>query len=85
MTASAPFDDLAQRTAIIGGIGDDVIGRLALQEGCGLRDVAGLAWRQDEAERPTERGGEQMDFGGQSSSGTPQSLVLVPPFPIAAC
>src|SRR6478672_3922636 len=26
-----------------------------------------------------------MDFAGQSSSGSPQSLVLVPPFPVAAC
>jgi hypothetical protein len=26
-----------------------------------------------------------MDLGGQSSSGTPQSLVRRPPFPVAAC
>ncbi len=29
--------------------------------------------------------GQQVVFGSQSSSGTPQSLVLGPPFPVAAC
>jgi hypothetical protein len=26
-----------------------------------------------------------VDFGAQSASGTPQSLIPGPPFPVAAC
>jgi hypothetical protein len=44
-----------------------------------------LAASEDEAQRPSEGVGEHVDFGGQSSSGAPQSLILVPPFPVAAC
>jgi hypothetical protein len=45
----------------------------------------GLSGREKEAQRPAQRVGEHVDFSGQSSSGTPQSLILAPPFPVAAC
>src|SRR5215475_6822534 len=49
-----------------------------------------LAAGQQKAQRPAERVGEQMDLGRQSTSGTPQSLVvstplLALPLPVAAC
>src|SRR5205085_12699684 len=48
-----------------------------------------LAAREQEAQRPSERVGEQMNLGRQSTSGTPQSLVRSPflaaPLPVAAC
>jgi hypothetical protein len=37
------FDELAQGPAVIGGVGDDVACGLAVEEGRGLGDVAGLA------------------------------------------
>ena len=44
-----------------------------------------LADGKDEAHRPAERVAGHVDLGGQSTSGTPQSLILAPPFPLAAC
>jgi hypothetical protein len=43
-----------------------------------LGEIAGLTWREDEAQRSAKRIGQQMDFGCQSSSGTPQSLIFGP-------
>jgi hypothetical protein len=40
---------------------------------------------EEEAQRPAEPFGEHVNLGRQSSSGTPQSLVAGPPFPVAAC
>ncbi len=50
-----------------------------------LGNVATLAGCQDDLDGPSFAVGRHMDLGGQSSSGTPQSLVAVPPFPVAAC
>jgi hypothetical protein len=44
-----------------------------------------LASRDPKAQRPSERIGQHMDLGRQSTSGTPQRLILGPPFPVAAC
>jgi hypothetical protein len=44
-----------------------------------------LTASQEEAQGAALRIGEDMNFGRQSSSGTPQSLILAPPFPVAAC
>jgi hypothetical protein len=78
-------DDLAKSPTVVGGIGDDVVGVAVPQQGWSLGHIADLAGREDEAQRSAQTIGEHVDFGGQSSSGTPQSLVLVPPFPVAAC
>jgi hypothetical protein len=50
-----------------------------------LRHITRLAWRDDKAQRPPKSIRKQVDFGGQSSSRTPQSLCAGPPFPVAAC
>jgi hypothetical protein len=39
-----------------------------------------LSAGENEAQWPTKCIGKHMDFAGQSSSGSLQSLVLVPPF-----
>ena len=57
----------------------------AVEESWRLRRIASLAGRQDDPQGPALRIGGQVDFGGQSTSGTPQSLILAPPFPVAAC
>lgn len=42
--------------------------------------IADMAAGQDEAHRSSEGIDRDMPFGGQSSSGAPQSLVAEPPF-----
>jgi hypothetical protein len=44
-----------------------------------------LTGGEEKAQRPTEPFDEHVYLGRQSSSGTPQSLVARPPFPVAAC
>jgi hypothetical protein len=57
----------------------------AFDQPFGLRHVVGLSGGDDHANRPAATVARQMDFGAQSSSGTPQSLCAGPPFPVAAC
>jgi hypothetical protein len=78
-------DQLAQLVAVVGFVGDDGATVYPVEQRGGCSDVMGLAACEDEAQRAAKRVGEHMDFGGQSSSGTPQSLILAPPFPVAAC
>jgi hypothetical protein len=44
-----------------------------------------LAWRKRKTQWPSQTIGKHVYFGRQSASGAPQSLILVPPFPVAAC
>lgn len=78
-------DDGAQGVAVIGLIGKNAFGPEPFEQGRRLGDIAALTGRQDQAQRASATVDGHMDLGGQSTSGTPQSLVLVPPFPVAAC
>ena len=70
---------------IISLVGDDVGGGEAGDEGEGMGGVAGLTAGENEAQRSSEAVDRNVPLAGQSSSGTPQSLVLDPPFwPVAA-
>src|SRR5690606_34055927 len=57
---------------------------LALEKIGGGGDVIGLPRRDQEPQRTPQRVAEHVDLGGQSTSGTPQRLILGPPFPVAA-
>src|SRR5215510_10111840 len=84
MTTSAPRLVISSRRAL-GLVGDHMVGVEALEEqGC-LRGIAALSGSKDDAYRPPLAIDSEVDLGGQSSSGAPQSLTLVPPFPVAAC
>ena len=50
-----------------------------------LRHVVGLSRCDDQAQRAIPTITSHVDFGAQTSSGTPQSLCRGPPFPVAAC
>ena len=78
-------DPFTQVIAVIGFIGEYRFGPLPFQKIGGRSDVVRLASRDREAQRPSERIGQHMDLGRQSTSGTPQRLILSPPFPVAAC
>lgn len=78
-------DEAAKSVAVIAPVGDHLASGLSVEQGMSLGEIVGLTWREDEAQRSAKRIGQQMDFGCQSSSGTPQSLIFGPPFPVAAC
>jgi hypothetical protein len=83
------LDRVADGIAVVGFVGDDRIALNAAQHRLGGAALMHLAAGQSEPQRPAEGIGQQMDLGGQSSSGTPQSLVRSPflaaPLPVAAC
>ena len=79
------FDHFTQRIGIICLVSDDAIGSLTIQQVGGRGNIMRLAAGQNEAQGSTFGVGKSVDFGGQSSSGTPQSLIFSPPFPFAAC
>ena len=57
----------------------------AFDELGGTADVCRLTGCKKEAQWAAFAIRDQVDLGGQSSSGTPQSLIAAPPFPVAAC
>lgn len=78
-------DRLSERIAVISRIGDDGFGLTAFEQQGRSNDVVNLTGGEEKAQRPTEPFDEHVYLGRQSSSGTPQSLVARPPFPVAAC
>jgi hypothetical protein len=76
---------ITERAAVVGGIGKNAFGFEAFDHRGSLDDIVFLSGRKFEAQRSSQRIRQHMDFGRQSSSGTPQSLVARPPFPVAAC
>src|SRR5262245_29491512 len=76
-------DELAKMVAVVGFVSNYGAALDALEQRRGGDDVVDLSAGGNEAQRPTKRIGEHVDFAGQSSSGSPQSLVLVPPFHIS--
>ena len=66
--------------SIVGLVGDEVSWPEAMDEGEGMGGIAGLAAGQEEADRPAQRVDRDMPLAGQSTSGTPQSLVFAAPF-----
>ena len=78
-------DEGTESIAIVGLVGEDMVWAEAVQKGWRLRHIAGLSGRENDPQGPPAGIGGEMDLGGQSTSGTPQSLILAPPFPVAAC
>jgi hypothetical protein len=64
---------------------DDRFGLHSREEIRSAGDVSRLTRSEKEPQRTPLTIGHQMDLGGQSSSGTPHSLVGAPPFPVTAC
>lgn len=64
---------VAQVIAVICFIGEYCAALLSFQEAGGFGDVVRLASRYPKAQRPSERGGQHMDLGRQSTSGRPKA------------
>ena len=78
-------DAVADGIGVVSSVGEHMAGPKPLHQRQGPWRVAGLSGREDHAERAPEGVAGDMDFCRQSASGTPQSLVPAPPFPVAAC
>ena len=75
----------SEGVAVIGFVGEHGTAGHAIDQSGSGDDIAHLAGRDDETQRTSQRVGKHVDLGGQSASGTPQRLILAPPFPLAAC
>ena len=77
------FDD---GVGVVSLVGDHGCGMALAEQLDGRGIVADVSAGQQEVQRQALFVGEQMDFGRQTSSGTPQSLVRAPFLgPVAAC
>ena len=71
--------------SVISLVGNDMSGGEACDQRQRLVGIIGLAAGEDEADGSAKAVDGDVPLAGQSSSGTPQSLVLDPPFwPVAA-
>jgi hypothetical protein len=78
-------DAINERLAVIRLVGNHVRQLPAPHQRWGLRDLVGLSARQKKAHRAAFDVRRPMDVRRQSSAGTPQRLVPMPPLPAAAC
>lgn len=70
---------------VIGLVGDNVVRGETGDQLQSVVGVIGLSSGQQEPDRPAQAVNGNVPLAGQSSSGTPQSLVFDPPFwPVAA-
>ena len=76
-----------QNVGIVAAVGEDGFGLLSLEQLRGRGIFPSLSGRDAELQRQAVLIRKQMDFGAQTSSGTPQSRVFGAPFlrPVAAC
>lgn len=80
------FDMGQDAVAVIAFVGDDGFGLTLSEQFHRLRAVIDLSGGDAEVDRLSILIGEQVNFGRQTSSGTPQSLVCAPFLrPVAAC
>lgn len=79
------LDGIEEGSAVVAFVADHPERGEAGNQIVSLCDIADLAAGQDEADRPAVAIDGKMDLGAQPSSGAPQSRILSPPFPVAAC
>lgn|SRR6516164_8756708 len=82
---SVGSDERSNFIGIIAFVGNHRLGRLSGQQRRGALAIGFLSSGQQQAQRSAQRIAEHMNFGGQSSTGSPQSLLTRPLFPVAAC
>src|SRR5665647_182702 len=78
-------DGIAKRFCVISVVAKDVIGRQTVNQGLGLRDVAGLTRREDKPQRVAQCIDDRMNFGRQSATRAADRTSFRPPFLPAAC
>jgi len=78
-------DERSDFIGIITFVGNYRLGRVSVQQRRGALAVSLLPSCKQQAQGSSQRVTEHMNFGGQSSTGSPQSLLTRPLFPVAAC
>jgi hypothetical protein len=78
-------DERSNLIGIITFIGDHRFGGVSGQQCRGALAVRLLPSGQQQAQRSSQRIAKHMNLGSQSSTGSPQSLLTRPLFPVAAC
>ena len=66
-------------------VGNYGLSRLAFKQELSALTVGFFTAGKDETQGPPQRITDHVDFSGQFSTGSPQSLVASPLFPVAAC
>ena len=82
---AAPLQMTAQRFANVAFIGQQSFRFEAPDQGPGLGDIGGMSTGKPGTHRQPFFIGRHVDFGGQSSTGSPHSLIAPPPFPALDC
>lgn len=82
---SVGSDQRPHLVGVITFIGDHRLGRVSREQCRGALAVRLLSSSEQQAQRSAQRIAEHMNLGGQSSTGSPQSLLTRPLFPVAAC
>lgn len=75
----------ADLVGVVAFVGNHAFGLLVLQEFCRALAISLLSSGQDHPQRASELIAQHVYLGGQSSSGSPHSLLGRPLFPVAAC
>ena len=78
-------DERSNLVGIITFIGNHRLGRVSGQQRRGALAVSLLPSGQQQAQRSAQGIAKHMNLGGQSATGSPQSLLTRPLFPVAAC
>lgn len=79
------LDERSNFIGIIAFVSDHGLGRVSGQQCRGALAIRFLSSGQQQAQWSPQRIAEHMNLGGQSSTGSPQSLLTRPLFPVAAC
>src|SRR5690606_10526276 len=74
-----------KRAAVIALVGKHMHWPEALEQLWSLGDVVDLPGREDQLQGPALSIASHVDLCAQPTSGTPQSRIPGPPFPVAAC
>lgn len=75
----------ADAIGVVGGIGDHVLGRLALEQGLSLRGVVRLARGEGDADELAEGVDEPVELAAQAAARTAKRLITPVFFAPAAC
>lgn len=82
---SVGSDERSNLVGIVAFVGNHCLGGLSGQQRRGALAVRLLSSGEQQAQWAAQRIAEHMNLGGQSSTGSPQSLLTRPLFPVAAC
>lgn len=78
-------DSGADAISVVGSVGDDVLARLAVEQGLGLGRVMGLAAGKHDLDQLTQAIDEEMQLAAQPAARTANRLSVRAPLPPAAC